>query len=63
MRIAKIKCPHCGGDVTVRDTGTVRVVILSEAQSRQIWKAFDEACSAMDKAWDRLDRLFRGLLK
>lgn len=48
MRQAKIKCPHCGESITVRQTDGVRPMTEAEA------KKFDEA-------WDEIDKMFDGV--
>jgi DNA-directed RNA polymerase subunit RPC12/RpoP len=48
-RRAKIKCPHCGQMIIVRD----------KPKNAAIWKAVDKAFAAVDRAFEEVDRLFR----
>lgn len=49
MRQAKIKCPHCGSSITVRQADGND---LEPERVSMIWKASDEMWQAMDRMFD-----------
>lgn len=53
MKQAKIKCPHCGKPIIVREIEPHPEVA---AAMKEAWKYFDKAFEYFDKAFDRLSK-------
>lgn len=51
MKIAHIKCPHCGEEITVRQVDGYEV---SQENERKIWAAADEMFKAMDTGFRKI---------
>lgn len=56
MREAKIKCPHCGETVIVRDAGDASA--LSAEQERKIWAAADAMFAAVEDGFRKIGKLW-----
>lgn len=54
LRKAHVNCPRCKHRFTVRDNGGVET-----KKADQVWKKFDEAFSAMDKACAKMREIWK----
>jgi len=52
MKIAKIKCPHCGAKITVKDISHVDIIDKMD-------KHFDKMTEHFDKMSERFKRWFK----
>lgn len=51
MKQAKIKCPHCGKPITVRE---IKPQIIAAEKVEQIWAAMDEMFEMMHAQMNKL---------
>ena len=60
MKQARIKCPHCGGNITIRQVEGQEV---PAADAAKIWAASDKVFEASDSLFKAMDQMFAKVFK